>query len=124
MWRIRMPRKAVPVAVLLCALIAAHGSLSAADIASNRALLDKYCVTCHNDRAKTAGLSLAKLDLVKVAADAEVWEKVVRKLRTDAMPPAGAPRPDRNSADAFAGYLETALDAAAATQPNPGRPAV
>jgi len=129
-----MRRKAVPIAALLCAFTAAHLSLSAddqqkppvrnADIAAHKALLDKYCVTCHSDRAKTAGLSLASLDLGKIGEGAEVWEKVVRKLRTDAMPPVGAPRPDKNSANAFVGYLERALDAAAAAHPNPGRPAV
>jgi mono/diheme cytochrome c family protein len=96
----------------------------AADVASHKALLDKYCVTCHNDRAKTAGLSLGNMDLANVDAGAEIWEKVSRKLRTGAMPPAGAARPDSNSATALATYLETSLDSAAAAKPNPGRPAV
>ena len=52
---------------------------------------------------------------------AETWEKVIGKLRTGAMPPAGMPRPDKATYDAFATYLETALDHAAATKPNPGR---
>src|ERR1700722_7033284 len=96
----------------------------ASGVASHRALLDKYCITCHNDRAKIAGLSLSNMDLAKVGEGAEVWEKVIRKLRTGAMPPAGAARPDNSSAAALATYLETSLDSASAARPNAGRPAV
>jgi len=59
-----------------------------------RALLDKYCVTCHNQAVKTAGLMLDKMDLDRVGENAEVWEKVVRKLRGGMMPPLGMPHPD------------------------------
>jgi Protein of unknown function (DUF1592)/Protein of unknown function (DUF1588)/Protein of unknown function (DUF1587)/Protein of unknown function (DUF1585)/Protein of unknown function (DUF1595)/Planctomycete cytochrome C len=86
-----------------------------------RPLLDQYCVTCHNDKLKTAGLSLESLSLDNVHADAETWEKVVRKVRAGMMPPAGAKRPDRPALDAFAGSIETAIDRAAALNPNPGR---
>src|SRR5262249_52779039 len=58
-----------------------------------RALLDRYCVTCHNDRVKTANLSLQALDLAKVAERPELWEKVIRKLRAGVMPPPDRPRP-------------------------------
>ena len=91
-------------------------SIANRETASQRALLDKYCVTCHNERAKTAGLSLEKVDIGRVGDSAEVWEKVVRKLRTGAMPPAGLPRPERASIDSLAGYLETALDRVAAAR--------
>jgi mono/diheme cytochrome c family protein len=87
----------------------------------HRALLNRYCVTCHNERLKTAGLLLDKTDVEKVSTDAEVWEKVVRKLRAGQMPPAGVPRPEKATYDAFAAYLETELDRAAAAKPNPGR---
>src|SRR5438034_11578535 len=60
-----------------------------------RTLLDRYCVTCHNQKLKTAGLRLDNIDSEHVAEAAELWEKVVRKLRTGSMPPAGAPRPDK-----------------------------
>ncbi len=60
---------------------------------AQRALLDKYCVTCHNERAKTGGLVLEKLDLANIPANAEIWEKVIRKLRVGAMPPSGMPKP-------------------------------
>src|SRR5689334_18586382 len=59
-----------------------------------RALVDKYCVTCHNQRAKTADLLLDQAHLDRLAPDAGVWEKVVKKLRAGAMPPSGSPRPD------------------------------
>ena len=84
------------------------------------ATINKYCVTCHNDRLKTGGLTLAGADFARVPANAETWEKVVRKLRTGAMPPAGAPRPDQPTYDAVASFLETELDRAAAAKPNPG----
>ncbi len=89
-----------------------------------RALLDQYCVTCHNARAKTAGLMLDESDLSNLPAGAEVWEKVIRKLRGDAMPPPGLPRPDKAARDGFVSWLETSLDRAAAAHPDPGRTAV
>src|SRR5262245_15719782 len=88
---------------------------------SERALFDKYCVTCHNQRRKTAGLMLDTMDLDHVGDHAAVWEKVVQKLRTHEMPPPGLPRPDRASYRAAAESLESALDRAAAAKPNPGR---
>ena len=89
-----------------------------------RALLDQYCVTCHNQRRKAGDLMLDKLDLAQAGANAEVWEKVLRKLRTGMMPPAGMPRPDAAGYGSFVSWLETTLDHAAAGVPNPGRPAV
>src|SRR5712691_12479410 len=71
-----------------------------------RALLNRYCVTCHNDRAKTGGLTLAAMDVDHPAADAEVWEKAIRKLRAGLMPPSGAPRPDRATLGAFRHTIE------------------
>jgi hypothetical protein len=86
-----------------------------------RAMLDKYCVTCHNQRMKTGGLMLDTLNLDKVADNAETWEKVLRKLRGGMMPPQGMPRPDAATVDQFTGWLETSLDGAAAAHPEPGR---
>ena len=88
-----------------------------------RAVLDRYCVTCHNGRLRTAGLALDALGVEQVGGHAEAWEKVVRKLRARAMPPAGRPRPDQATYEAVASVLETALDRAAANNPNPGRTA-
>jgi len=87
------------------------------------ALVTKYCVTCHNERLKTANLPLDKADADQVFNSAETWEKVVVKLRSRAMPPPGRPRPDNATYDAVAAWLETELDRAAVARPNPGRPA-
>ena len=97
-------------------------SVPTASASAARAVLDKYCVTCHNQRAKTAGLTLDALDLSHVSRNAESWEKVVRKIRTGAMPPAMLPRPDKAAADGVVAWLETELDRAAVEHPNPGRP--
>jgi hypothetical protein len=87
-----------------------------------REVVDKYCATCHNQRLKTAGLMLDRMDLAKVPSDADVWEKVVRKLRAGAMPPPGAQRPDQATYHSLISWLETELDRAAEAKPNPGRP--
>ena len=89
--------------------------------APSRELLDRYCVTCHNERLKTAGLTLDTVDVTDIAAHTEVLEKVVRKLRSGQMPPEGRPQPDQSALDAFATSLETALDELAAADTNPGR---
>jgi hypothetical protein len=90
----------------------------------DRALLDRYCVTCHNNQRKTGGLSLADLDPSDVGAAPEIWEDVVRKLRTASMPPPRLPRPEESVLNAFVARLETALDRRADVSPNPGRPTV
>jgi hypothetical protein len=84
-------------------------------------MLNRYCVSCHNDRLKTAGLALDGLDLTAVGAHAETWEKVVRKLRGGLMPPAGRPRPDDAALNGLVTWLEAELDRAAAAAPNAGR---
>jgi hypothetical protein len=85
------------------------------------AVLNKYCVTCHSDKAKTGGLSLENANLTDIPRGAETWEKVIRKVRAGMMPPPGMPRPDKPALDSFVGYFETSLDRAAAAKPNPGR---
>jgi mono/diheme cytochrome c family protein len=97
---------------------------AAQDFASYRAVLNRYCVTCHNQKLKTAGLMLDTMDLAQVSEHAPEWEKVVRKLRTAAMPPAGAPRPEPAVYERLASYLESELDRAAAANLNPGQPAI
>ena len=92
---------------------------------SHAALVQKHCVTCHNDRSKTAGFSLQGLDLATVPAHADIWEKVLRKVRSGEMPPPTVRvRPDAAESAAFSTFLETTLDQAAAKNPNPGRPGV
>ena len=93
---------------------------SAGPAASAGAVFTKYCVTCHNAKLKTGGFVIDPTGLSHVSAKAEAWEKVIRKLRTAAMPPAGMPRPDQATYDSTATFLETELDRAAASNPNPG----
>jgi hypothetical protein len=90
--------------------------------AETKAVIDRYCVTCHNQRAKIGGLALDVLDPGAAGRDPQSWEKVVRKVRTGMMPPSGAPRPDRATLDSVAASIETAIDRAAANTPNPGAP--
>ncbi len=89
--------------------------------APQRALLDRYCVTCHNQRLQTGGLALDTADVSRVGEAPEVWERVVLKLRGGMMPPAGRPRPARPALDELRGWLEGALDSAAASGVEPGR---
>ena len=91
---------------------------------AQRALLQRYCFTCHNERLKTANLLLDTMNVEKPGETPEVWEKVVRKLRGRQMPPAGMPRPDEAGYDAFVHYLETELDRMARANPDPGRPVI
>ncbi len=84
-------------------------------------LTARYCVSCHSDRLKTAGLSLARLDPADAASHPETWEKVIAKLRTGMMPPAGAPRPKAEVLAGFVRQLEDTIDRAAAAKPEPGR---
>jgi mono/diheme cytochrome c family protein len=93
-----------------------------------RAMVNKYCVTCHNSKLKTAGLtldrtSLDRLDAQHLSSNEEVWEKVIGKLRSRAMPPPKLPRPDNATYDQVATWLETAIDRASAGHINPGRTA-
>jgi mono/diheme cytochrome c family protein len=91
-----------------------------APAAAAAATLNQYCVTCHNARLKTAGLILDPAALGSVPANAEHWEKVIRKLRANAMPPAGAPQPDQAAHLALTAFLEGEIDRAAAAAPHPG----
>ena len=84
-------------------------------------MLDRYCVTCHNQRLATAGLKLDEADVANPGEGAEIWEKVVRKLRTGMMPPPNMPQPSTDDRQALLSWLETSLDTAASSKPNPGR---
>ncbi|MBY0507233.1 MAG: DUF1592 domain-containing protein [Bryobacteraceae bacterium] len=100
-------------------LLFTAGDLSGAP---DQAVLDKYCVGCHNAQTRTSGLELDALSKAPVGAHPEAWEKVVRRLRARYMPPAGLPRPDEKSYQALVSSLEAQLDRAAAAKLNPGRP--
>src|SRR5579862_8110110 len=119
-------RNLLPVAclvALVAGLVAAPPQESkpapaAAD--PNRALVNKYCVGCHNQRLKTAKLELDVLDLTHPEKDALTWERAIRKLRGGMMPPPGAPRPTLVEVNSLATYLEDSLDKAGAANLNPG----
>jgi mono/diheme cytochrome c family protein len=86
-----------------------------------KAVLDTYCITCHNQRLRTAGLALDSLDVTRPGENPEVWEKVIAKLRAGSMPPPGRPRPDAATYHAIAASLENDVDRAWTASPNPGR---
>src|SRR5215203_5256038 len=90
-------------------------------VSPHRAVLDRHCVTCHNERVKTAGLLLDRADVTHPGANAEVWEKVMRRVRIGTMPPPNMPQLSPTDRTALLGWLETSLDAAWAGKPDPGR---
>jgi mono/diheme cytochrome c family protein len=121
--------------ILICALILGSCSLvlqsgvhtaapqnpSSPNATAPRAVFDKYCVTCHNQKLRTAGLALDALDVANPSANAEVWERVIAKLRAGSMPPQGNARPDAETYQAVATWLENEIDRAWAAKPYPGR---
>ena len=111
-------RRLYLIAGIACSVAAAHAQIAP------RELLNQYCVTCHNERLKTAGLLLDKMDPAHVADQAEAWEKVVRKLRAGMMPPQGLPRPAPAAYEALTVALENELDRAAAAKPKLATPGV
>src|SRR5688572_10133615 len=105
----------------LAALPQTKAAAPAADVAAQRALIDRYCVTCHNTKAKTANLMLDQLDLAHLGEHAEIAEKVVRKLRAGMMPPTGYSRPDPATREQLISWMENELDRSAVTHlPPPG----
>jgi len=113
-----IPSPATPTAQAP-APVAAHAL--ALPASEQNALFKQYCVTCHNDRAKAGGLSLASFDAAAATEHPEVAEKMIRKLRAGMMPPAGARRPENRMLSDLASALESRIDQAAALNPNPGR---
>ncbi len=126
-----MPRKigssymigAARVALYAVAAFGFQANAPAANVTPARAMADKYCVSCHNQKLKTANLELDRADAENVAKSAEVWEKVIVKLHSRAMPPAGMPRPDNATYESVAAWLESEIDRAGAAHVNPGRSA-
>ena len=117
-------------------MLAAAGSLRAVDQSqpqpaatppapaqppTRQQVLRRYCVSCHNEKLKTAGLALDTFDVEHPSANPDVWERVATRLRAGSMPPTGLPRPDAATYDGLATWLETELDRAWAAAPNPGR---
>ncbi len=100
---------------------AALGNAALRDAASQTALVAQYCATCHSEKGKAGGLTLANFDAATIEQHPDVAEKMIRKLRAGMMPPAGAKRPEADQLTALAVALETKMDAVAALNPNPGR---
>jgi len=112
------------IAIAGIVILAAVASYTGIAHSEEQAIVNQYCVTCHSERLKTGNLVLEKLNPTQASANAETWERVIRKVRAGMMPPAGAPRPDRGTLDVFAASLETQLDRASAAHPNPGATAL
>jgi mono/diheme cytochrome c family protein len=131
--RVSAVARVVATSVVLLALTtdvpsAQVGGAAPQTLEWQRDFLDQYCVACHNDRAQMAGLTLQTVALQRVGHpaqdDAVVWEKVIRKLRAQSMPPVGRRRPEPAAYERMASWLEGTIDASAAATPNPGRPVV
>jgi mono/diheme cytochrome c family protein len=107
----------------VCGVLASLLNLesSAQEASTPRAVLDTYCITCHNQKLRTAGLALDNLDITNPAIEAETWERVIVKLRAGSMPPAGRPRPDAMTYRSVATWLENEIDRAWVAHPNPGK---
>ena len=121
-----MRRVAVPAGLLIwsASLLFSQAFSPPLPVASQRALLDQYCSACHNDKLKSGGLTLTRLNLEHIDQSAQLAEKVIRKVRAGLMPPAGLPRPDTEKLNALASALEDGIDRSAAAHPNPGRPSL
>jgi hypothetical protein len=118
----RKPWVFAVVCVLAAALPVEARGQESVSLEQAQSLLDDYCVTCHNQIANTGDLALDMKDIGGLGAEPEIWEAVVRKIRTGMMPPQGARRPAREDLDSFAVWLEGGLDQAARIAPNPGSP--
>lgn len=114
----------LPPAILGAATLFAQTSPPVHPPVDAQATLKKYCLACHNDKLKTAGVSLTGLKADDVPGSAATWEKVLRKMRTGEMPPVGLPHPDAETNKTLVTWLETELNQEAATKPNPGSPVI
>jgi cytochrome c551/c552 len=118
-------RRSFSPALVLILLASAPGIATAASASDPKSsFVTTYCVGCHNDRQKVAGLSLEKLTRSEIGDHADVWETVLEKLQAREMPPAGLPRPPQTVQKQFTDWLESELDHAAAANPDPGHPTI
>src|ERR1700693_1740912 len=109
---------------LVLGILYASSALAQQPTASDKTLLTPYCVGCHSAQTKTAGIVLENVNPDQPGENAQVLEKVLRKVSTGEMPPRGLPRPEPAVTKTFTASLEATLDQAAAKNPNAGRPAV
>ena len=119
-----VPCLLLPVAIIAAGSHYAQGKPAAAALTSaeKKAFVNRYCLDCHSGAQAAAGFNLAPLDALHPEKSAAQWEKAIVKLRAGMMPPAGSPRPDSGTLDAFATALESGIDTVAARRPNPGAP--
>ena len=116
--------------ILLSVALACSFAVSAQDNSSNqdaakyKRLVDRYCVTCHNEVTKSGYQRLDNLNFEDLHQNSDTWEKVIHKLRTNAMPPPDQQQPSRGAKQSLLTWLVTAMDNQAAESPNPGRPAI
>jgi hypothetical protein len=116
-----MKNRALSLSLILAAALVAGCQPSNEKLAERyEGVVGTYCLECHDAAGREAGLSLENVDLNNIAAHPELFETVARKLRGRQMPPPGGPRPDAETYDGFAGYLERRLDEAALASPDPG----
>ena len=113
-------RTAIVITAVSLPLGAASGEVQQTETDHGR-IIKRYCVGCHNERLLTGGLALDTVDITEIGNDAEIWEKVAQKLRTQTMPPTGRPRPDQAAYSLLINHLEESLDAEWASKPNTGR---
>src|SRR5689334_6816174 len=107
-----------------CFVLIAAGLAGQTQTLAPEALIPQYCTGCHNDKLKTAGVSLTSSPTSDIGANAAIFERVLRKVRTGEMPPNGLPAPDPATRTQFVKWLESQLDHAAAAKPNPGAPSI
>ncbi len=120
-----MKSRAIPIPLIsLAALVAACQPSDEELAARYEGVVDRYCLECHDSAGREAGLSLEGVDLTDVAAHPDMFENVARKLRGRQMPPLGGPRPDPETYEGFAAYLERRLDEAALASPEPGQASI
>jgi Protein of unknown function (DUF1587)/Planctomycete cytochrome C len=117
----RLSKHAVFAAFAGVAICAVAPLVSQTTAPDPRWILDQYCVNCHNQKLRTAGVELDRIDASKPEGNAEVWERVIAKLRAGSMPPPGLPRPDAATYRAVAESLERKIDRSWEEKPMPGR---
>src|SRR3954469_4480392 len=106
------------------AQVATTAATSSVTPDDHKKMLMQYCTGCHNDKLKTAGMSVVPLDANNLQANQATWEKILRRVSLGEMPLRGAPRPPKEKLQAFTGWLAKSLDTDAAAHPNPGRATV